>query len=275
MRRWIGIGALFLLMACSTEQERRGEVEVDAGRLSYEIIGKGARTVVVLPDGPGHHYRYLHDALKPLANQCRLLFYEGRYIGESQNSFRPDKATWGQLVDDLHRVCSSIRNQQVTLLAHGWGAWLAVRYAAAYPEQIEGLVLCSPMPFLDRQRAWQEFFQAAELRSRSQGEEEEVSASLLHNVGARLALPAIASAEWWRWMDPFTDSTEWEPLLAVVSAPVLVIHGTSDPFPAWASVALAQALPKGAYAELEECGHYAPLEAPEAFQEEVRKWLTL
>ncbi len=107
----------------------------------YEIGHAAAAgdTVIVLHGGWGAEHSYLLDALRPLGDTHRLVFYDQR---GSLRSPAPDSTiTLQRLVADLDGLRQDLGVDRVTLLAHSMGNHLAYAYLAAHPEHVRGLVL--------------------------------------------------------------------------------------------------------------------------------------
>ena len=65
------------------------------------------------------------------------------------------------------------------------------------------------------------------------------------------------------------DGYDLIPKLRDIEIPSLVLHGEDDFVPISLAARVAQALPLGRLVVLEDCGHFAPLEAPELVHEHV------
>ena len=64
------------------------------------------------------------------------------------------------------------------------------------------------------------------------------------------------------------------PFLVAITCPTLILCGAEDSWsPAAQHEAMAAAIPGAQLAIIPECGHMAPLEAPEAVNAEMRRWL--
>jgi len=114
--------------------ETAGFVEVPGGRLAF--VERGAGPALVL----------LHDGLLPsttwdevlprLAEHFRVLAYDRRGNGRSPVSTAP----WSE-VDDLEALLVARGVARASLVGSSSGGELALDYALAHPERVEGLVL--------------------------------------------------------------------------------------------------------------------------------------
>lgn len=123
-------------------------VELKGYRFHAESFGDPARPVViVLHGGPGADYRYLY-ALKALADDHRVVFYDQRGTGLSPR-VPADQISLQVFLDDLDAFVDAFgQGRPVQLVGHSWGAMLASAYAGAHPGKVGKLVLAEP-GFLD------------------------------------------------------------------------------------------------------------------------------
>jgi proline iminopeptidase len=273
-------------------------------RLFYRVVGTGRDTVVVLHGGPGFTMEYFADDLAPLAERHSLLFYDQRGTGRS--SLVSDSAALdGQrFAEDLEAVRQHFGIARLTLLGDSWGAGVAALYATRYPERVGRLLVVGPIPA--RRAELQEAFVALEVRrdSVTRRRMQEWRQARLANPGDAAACrayvlwfsaffgdPAAAGRSRGDFcagtpealrnkmasVDRFTAASlgdwDWQPALRTVTAPALVIHGTSDPLPVPSARRWAAALPNGRLLLLQGIGHFPYLEVPERFFDSVNEFL--
>lgn len=119
-----------------------GHVAVeDDVELYYRTVGKGDETVVVLHGGPGFSLEYLLPDLRPLARGRRLLLYDQRSSGRSTLLEDSERNTLDDMVADLESVRQHFDLEELVVLGHSWGGYLAGRYAVEYPGNVARLVL--------------------------------------------------------------------------------------------------------------------------------------
>jgi pimeloyl-ACP methyl ester carboxylesterase len=117
----------------------------DGTKLAFRRAGAG-RPLVCLPGGPGRTPDYLGD-LGGLGGSRELILPDTRGTGES--AVPADPATTyrcDRLARDVEALRAELGLERIDLLGHSAGGSVALRYAAAYPERIDHLVLLSPGP---------------------------------------------------------------------------------------------------------------------------------
>jgi proline iminopeptidase len=110
----------------------------DGRTLFYELRGSD-QVVVCHPGGPGFSGAYLGD-LGGLDRLRRLVVLDSRGTGRSD---APDAAAYAldDYVADLAELQDHLELDQIDLLGHSHGSFVALLYAARYPDRIQRLVL--------------------------------------------------------------------------------------------------------------------------------------
>lgn len=119
--------------------------------LYLEQVGRqDAPAVLYLHGGPGYGSFSFRDLLGDELERFRMVYADQRGGGRSYAG-----APFGldDLADDVATLLGALRIERATLLAHGFGAQVAVRAARRHAERVERLVLINPwfsMPLLAR-----------------------------------------------------------------------------------------------------------------------------
>jgi proline iminopeptidase len=121
-------------------------IEVPGGRVwvGTEVGDRAGTPVLVLHGGPGSPGYYL-SGLADLADERDVIFYDQLGCGRSE---RPtDQSLWTveRSLAEVEAVRAGLGLEQVHLLGHSWGGFLAVAYAGRHPERVASLVLSSPL----------------------------------------------------------------------------------------------------------------------------------
>ena len=136
----VGIG-LFALLACawsSTAQAAvpvdSGYVQVDGGKLYYEMAGQG-ECIVLIHDGLIHHEVW-DNQFYVFAERYRVVRYDRRGYGKS-----PDPEAPYSLIDDLDALFTQLKIEKARVFGMSAGGRLAIDFTLAHPEKVSGLVL--------------------------------------------------------------------------------------------------------------------------------------
>ena len=131
-------------------QPGEGYVDVPGGRIWYRIVGNGTRTpLVLLHGGPGAPSYYLNP-LAALGDERPVIFYD--QLGAGRADKPTDVTLWRveRFVEELSRLRTALRLDQVHLLGHSWGTMLAVDYMLTKPVGVRSLILASPALSINR-----------------------------------------------------------------------------------------------------------------------------
>ncbi len=187
--------------------------------------------------------------------------------------------TWERHTDALERFRSALGLDRVALVVHDWGVMIGLRWACEHPDAVTRLVISDGGFFADRR--WHDL--ANVMRTPGDGEAlldgftEEGLAAGLRAVSSGMTDDALA--EYWKcFADPvrrrgslelyrsgdFEKLVRYEPRLAALPVPALVLWGADDRF---AGVALAErfhaALAGSSVRVIPDVGHFVWEDAPE------------
>lgn len=220
-------------------------------------------TVVLLHPGPGFDHGPFKVQIGPLlAQRAQVVYLDMRGAGRS-DAGRPEDQRVERWADDVHEFCSALHIERPIVLGLGFGAVVALDYAARYPEHPGALVLIAPVARIVPERSIRVYerlggAEAAEIAERFYGEMDErgfvdfvrVCFPLLSSHD--LIDDVIVRARWSpevliRWMRGEAKELDLRPSLPLVRAPTLVLAGEDD---AWAPLEstreVAELLPAGA-----------------------------
>jgi 3-oxoadipate enol-lactonase len=116
-----------------------GRVEISGSKIYYEECGSGPSAVVLLHDGLLHSVTW--DAVwKPLCGKYHTVRYDRRGYGRSEapkSSFVP--------AEDLYALLSHLKIEHAVVVGSSSGGALAIDFALAHPEMVDGLFLIGPV----------------------------------------------------------------------------------------------------------------------------------
>jgi pimeloyl-ACP methyl ester carboxylesterase len=117
-----------------------GHVEVSGGsKIYYEECGSGPAAVILLHDAWLHSVTW-EEEWRPLCAKYHAVRYDRRGFGKSEAA----KAEYSP-VEDLLAVINDRKIQRAVLVGSSTGAGIAVDFALAHPETVQGLFLIGPL----------------------------------------------------------------------------------------------------------------------------------
>ncbi len=263
------------------------------------------RPLVVLHGGPDWDHSYLMPGIRVVAEQRRVIMFDLRGCGRSSRGLPPEEYQPESIVDDVVALIDSLRFDTVDLLGFSTGGQLVQLYLAAHPGRIHAAILASTTAYgaveqylngwdeADRRRnvvppwpTWAGFFAGKAASDLERTIEWAVRAAPMNIWDiARLdeylsLLGGIRfSGDWmgalqggslhpWRPPDP-------EQALQAFSGPILILHGAEDMvFPVQVAQRLASAVPHTRLAVIDDAGHMAHFERPDAWASGVVRFLS-
>jgi proline iminopeptidase len=121
-----------------------GFVEVEGGRVWYEVVGGGGGTpLITVHGGPGAPHDYLRS-LEALAADRPVVFYDQLGCGNSEQP--DDTGLWrvDRFVDELEALRAHLGYEEVHVLGQSWGTIVAAEYALRRPPQLKSVVFANP-----------------------------------------------------------------------------------------------------------------------------------
>jgi pimeloyl-ACP methyl ester carboxylesterase len=260
-----------------------------------EVRSPVAAATLVLHGGPGLDHTYLRPYFDGLRDVTRVLYVDLRGHGRSGAPPESTGYTITAAADDLALVSEREGMTSVDVIAHDFGATVALALAARHPSLVRRMVLIAPL------RDGAQVAAVAERSRRALGESGWRAVQGLTTAQGTLRdahdLPRLFRAlgvMWWhRTPDEATlraltgtmiyraeadarflaAARRWSATLVApeVRAPTLVIAGADDrTFLPEECRALAEALPHGTFVAIPEAGHLPFVERPGEVERAVR-----
>jgi 3-oxoadipate enol-lactonase len=287
----IAVGAV-ALVACGGPEPRdpadappadepAGFVLASAGPLYYESRGTGP--AVVLLHGGNLDRRLWDPQFELLAKEgYHAVRYDIRPYGRSSPATEPYSD-----VADLRQLLDSLGLDSVTLVGLSLGGQIATDFALEHPDRVDRLVLAGPgmsgYRFHDSGRAAR--FHAAYERGGVPEVVEEwlrdpymSPAMERQELAPALRAIALENARAWRLGSRFHESSELDPpavgRLEEIRAPTLILVGERDVEDIHAIAQLLRdGIPHAHFAPIAGAGHLVNLEAPDAFNDALLRFL--
>lgn len=300
------VGILGILLFCQLMVFPAWGGPLEAGKLFqgqeatlyFAIRGAEDGTpMLVINGGPGVDHGYMLSTLHPssaldeLGKDRPIIVYDQRGVGKSPPLEAGQSCTVADQVADLEALRAYLGFERIHLLGHSFGGYLAMAYAARYPERIERLILCdSAAPrFADTLFLFSAVFPETHEKMMAITATDEASkkASFLHyfsmlfysptNRDAYLAqvTEINANSEVAGLLFKDMEGLDFTPALATLGFPTLVLTGRFDSNVA-PSVAYAihKAIPGSQLVVFEKSGHLPFYEEQESFVRTVRQFLS-
>lgn len=310
MKRFLTIGCVCALVAMwlapvtfgheSSWEAQEQRISAGSGSLYAREIGQG-EPILVLHGGPDLDSAYLLPDLDRLADLYRLVYFDQRGRGKSAQWVRADEVSLTTDVDDIERVRQHFDMESPTLLAHSWGAVLALEYALRYPTRVSRLILMNPAPAssadaallrkaytaqmgnaLERQRAIVsgQAYQEGDPQSVTEryrihfthaiAKKEHYDSMMRAMRAAFVAQGPVGILKARAVQDRLMEETWQQPTydlmsrVAELQIPALVVRGSRDFIPRQIAEHLSGALPLARMVTIEDCGHFVYMECPAA-----------
>lgn len=113
-----------------------GYIEVNGGKLYYEIAGAGHPLVLI--HGGLVDSRLWDDQLRVFAQHYRVIRYDIRGFGKS-TPITKDTPSYS-MVEDLHSLLQQLGIEKTALLGLSLGGGIAIDFTLAYPEMVDALI---------------------------------------------------------------------------------------------------------------------------------------
>ncbi len=279
---------------------KSGLLDIKDGQIYYQTYGSG-KPIIVLHGGPGGDMYPFLPYMQELANDYEITFYDQRGCGGSVNTqFNNERINLTQYVEDLDDVIKSLGYEKVFIIAHSWGAKLAIEYINTHKDRVEKIIFVAAVPMSNRgQKTFLDdfiipriemfkMFSDKEFIKNSTDKELEAEfrkvyaeylwdktnaqkLTLKVNVEGSLRTAQVSEL---MSLDPILNNGDFIEKAKNIRTPSLVIHGDSDPIPIWTARELKEVLPNSRMLEIANCGHAPFAEASTKFFGEVRRFLS-
>jgi 3-oxoadipate enol-lactonase len=250
--------------------------------MNYEEQGQGLPLLLI--HGFPHDHTLWQPQLEGLKDVARVIAPDLRGFGSADPA--PQTMTMDDYAADLKALLDSLGLQKAVICGLSMGGYIALAFLARYPEATPGLILCNTRAGADDEKA-REGRHATARKAHDEGmagiaegmvpkmlAEATITArpelrSYIQSMMARQSPAAVSAAL--RGMALRPDRT---PILPSIKVPTLIITGTADTLiPPSESETMAAAIPGSELVVIPYVAHLSNLEAPDAFNDAVRKFL--
>lgn len=262
-----------------------GYIDVEGGKLFYEIAGKG-ENIVLLHDGIVH-CEIWDEQFPVLAKDYRVVRYDRRAYGKSSDP----EAQYSDITD-LNQVFIQLKIEKAIVFGMSAGGGLAIDFTLKYPEKVSALVLVGavvggfgytshmitrggrisyPKDFADPQKVAKYFIMDDPYTIYSENVKTKERVMKMIGTNSNFAREA--------GKPPFSQRAERSAVkfLSEIKVPALILVGEYDIPDVHAHIGVINAGIKNSTRQIiPKSGHLIPIEQPALFNEAVSaflKWL--
>ena len=124
--------------------DSEGYVERDGVRVFYEVYGSGERTVLLLPTWSILHSRQWKGQIAYLARHFRVVVFDGRGNGRSDQPTEPAAYDEREFAADALAVLDATETESAVIVGYSLGAQRGLILATDHPERVEAAVFVGP-----------------------------------------------------------------------------------------------------------------------------------
>lgn len=279
-------------------------LDADDGCTLYVREEGSGQPLVVLHGGWGAEHGYLTDAFAGLEQEYRLVYYDQR--GSLRSPCPDSLISIDQHVRDLDRLRQELGLEDLLLVGHSMGTYLAMAYLDAHAARVQGMVLLGAMIprspedpeevalYRQQEEAFVAFAQAsqtAQVQREGLDRDHLTDRERTRRWRIGYASGNIYHIERWRQMtggmvfyNPdagraaglgMQQGWNFVPALAAFARPVTVINGDHDlvGFGGELHRRMLAELPNFEFVMLEDAGHNAWIDQPQRFRQELMRAL--
>lgn len=263
--------------------------------LAYETYGSGPSVWVLLAGGPGYEPRYLKTVVPFVKAPGRtIVLFHQRGTGASRAAVHNvSRLNVQGEIDDLDRLRVALHQTKLHLIGHSWGGYLAMAYAAQYPDRTAAMILLDALA--DDPRSWLPITDAmvarlpkseqvkansacTSMRPSEACDEVELPSFFYDRANMDRFLKAIGPGTVDRVdvNDPVTFDIVRRPHLNALrsrAVPALVVYGAADPYGAKGLEETRTLLPGARFVSFSRSGHFTWIEEPAEFGREVNAFM--
>jgi 3-oxoadipate enol-lactonase len=276
------IGLLWIkIVAGQQDSLNSGYIDVNDGRLYYEMKGHGDETIIFIHDGLVHGEVW-DNQFFTFSEKFRVVRYDRRGYGRSP---KPER-TYSN-VEDLFQVFTFLKIEKAILMGMSAGGGLVIDFTLKYPEKVSYLVVVGAVVsgfgysdhFLTR---------GGRLNAADYANREKLLQYLIKEDPYEIAPQnKDVKEKLWTLLEAYPQNIDFSKnrladqpdrpaigILNEIQIPTLVIVGESDiPDVFVHAGAIESGIPFAQRVVIQNSGHLVPLEQPEIFNQQVLNFL--
>lgn len=149
MKSSVLIFTLFIFQFSCSEKKNipphEGFLEVNGGKIWYEVVGEGPNPPVLLLHGGPGSTSFGFDPLRDLDYDGPIIFWDQLGCGRSDAIRDTTLMTIENFVDQTERLRRHLDLENFVLYGHSWGTMLGIDYYLRYPNEVNAIIFSSPL----------------------------------------------------------------------------------------------------------------------------------
>ena len=242
----------------------------DGVDIHYEVQGNGP--ALLLTHGYSLTSRMWHPQIEPLAAARTVIAWDLRGHGQSDSPTDEDAYSEAEVTGDMAALLDHLGFDRAVVCGHSLGGYLSLAFVASYPAIVDGLIVANTGPGFKQDKAragWNKLCHDSAITIEEKGAEalaNQQIASAFHKDLAGLVYSA-------RYMLTQHSSRVIESL-AAIEVPSLVLVGSDDTRFLAAADYMAGKIPNSSKEVIENAGHMANIDQPDAFNSTIARFLS-
>lgn len=135
------------LFSCSQRIDNEGFVQVEGGKIWYQIFGEGEKTpLLIMHGGPGSRSCAMMPGYKLLSEDRPVIFYD--QLGSGRSDRPSDTSLWNltRFVDEIALLRNELELDEVHILGQSCGSTFLMEYLISRkPKGVKSVIFSSPM----------------------------------------------------------------------------------------------------------------------------------
>jgi proline iminopeptidase len=138
---------ILLFFSCNRKADfpTQGYLEVNGGKIWYEVFGKGPEAPVLLLHGGPGGTSFGFEPLKELGYNGPIIFWEQLGSGRSDALTDTTLMTIENYVEQIEKLRNHLGLKDFVLYGHSWGTMLGMDYYLTYPDEVKAIIFSSPL----------------------------------------------------------------------------------------------------------------------------------
>lgn len=250
------------------EKQAHGYLEVGDSKIYYETRGSGP-AIVLLHDGLLSAVTW-DEVWEPLASRHQVIRYDRRGYGRSELPTKSYSST-----EDLQKLLTHLKRQHAVIVGSSSGGALAIDFAIAHPQMVDGLFLIGPVlhgvpytaSFLERGARNNEPMQRDDIKgvAKNWSEDRFLIAGANEDARRKIYEQLLGNSEKLKFDNHFEQSPSppASKRLSEIKAPTLILAGEADIADVRAHCAAINAgIRESTQEVIKDTGHLIQLEKP-------------